>query len=189
MENPVLEKTVATPEKKRSPRGERVLVRRPGAYCAWLAKVTGKNYRLPNEPEWEKAARGTDGRIYPWGNEWHPEWCNIGGETKTDDTLPVGTFPQGASPYGVLGMIGNTWEWTRSLWGPNMRQPTFTYPYDPSDGREDPEAATDVRRVLRGVSFLNEQRTARCAARYRYSPGNFFPSVGFRVAVSPLPGS
>ncbi len=103
--------------------------------------------------------------------------------------MPVGTFPQGASPYGVLGMIGNTWEWTRSLWGPNMRQPTFTYPYDPSDGREDPEAATDVRRVLRGVSFLNEQRTARCAARYRYSPGNFFPSVGFRVAVSPLPGS
>ncbi len=154
------------------------------AYCRWLSEITGKPYHLPSEPEWEKAARGTDGRIYPWGDVWEAERCNISAEQEKDDTVPVGAFPQGASPYGLLDMIGNIWEWTRSLWGRDMRSPQFKYPYNPSDGREDLEAKTDMRRVLRGVSFFNEQKAARCAARYRYSPGNFYPSVGFRVVIS-----
>jgi formylglycine-generating enzyme required for sulfatase activity len=84
-------------------------------------------------------------------------------------------------------MVGNVWEWTRSLWGQNLRAPQFLYPYDANDGREDPSAPTDMRRILRGVSFLNDRTTARCASRYRYSPGNFFPTVGFRVALAPAP--
>jgi formylglycine-generating enzyme required for sulfatase activity len=158
------------------------------AYCGWLSDVTGLAYRLPNEPEWEKAARGSDGRIYPWGNAWDPERCNSAEGNDTEDTTPVGAYPLGASPYGLQDMIGNVWEWTRSLWGRNLRAPTFKYPYDSTDGRENLAATSSVRRVLRGVSFYNDRHTARCAARYRYSPDNWFKSVGFRVVISPMSG-
>jgi formylglycine-generating enzyme required for sulfatase activity len=156
-------------------------------YCKWLSEATGKPYRLPNEPEWEKAARGTDGRLYPWGNDWDTGRCNTFDENGKEATTPVGAYPEGASPYGALDMIGNVWEWTSSLWGSSLRKPAFTYPYDPHDGRENPEAASDVRRVLRGVSFFNERDAARCAARYRYSPRNRYVSVGFRVLLDLSP--
>ena len=159
------------------------------AYCDWLSDATGRPYRLPNEPEWEKGARGTAGRIYPWGNEWQPNRCNVSDGEAIEDTLRVGSFPLGASPYGLLDMVGNIWEWTLSLWGPNMRAPKFTYPYDPDDGRENVNAPTDVRRVLRGVSYFNDRTAARCTARYRYSPANFYPSVGFRVALGVMDGT
>jgi formylglycine-generating enzyme required for sulfatase activity len=155
------------------------------AYCRWLAEVTGKPYHLPNEPEWEKAARGTDGRIHPWGNVWEPRRCNIGEELGKECTTPVDAYPEGASPYGLLDAIGNVWEWTRSLWGRSLAEPEFKYPYDPADGRENLRAADDVRRVLRGVSFFNDRASARCASRYRYSPANRYVSVGFRVAIAP----
>ena len=124
------------------------------AFCKWLNQETGKPYRLPSEAEWEKAARRTDGRIYPWGDQWDASRCNAweGGKR---DTAPVGAYPRGASPYGVLDMAGNVWEWTSSLYKP--------YPYDPRDGREDPEA--DGRRVLRGGSFYSDQGLVRCAFR------------------------
>lgn len=157
------------------------------AYCEWLSEVTGRSYRLPSEAEWEKAARGSGGRIYPWGDEWHAERCNISDGSEKKHTTPVDAFPQGASPYGLLDMVGNVWEWTRSLWGVNLSRPEFKYPYDPADGRENMMAGTAVRRVLRGVSFFNHRQVARCASRYRYSPRNRYVSVGFRVAISPLP--
>jgi len=92
------------------------------AYCAWLAQKTGQPYRLPTEIEWEKAARGMDGRQYPWGNEWNPKACNwnddTNGDLKPDGKIDgwmfvsgVGDFPEGASPYGCLGMAGNVREW------------------------------------------------------------------------------
>jgi formylglycine-generating enzyme required for sulfatase activity len=85
------------------------------AYCNWLAEVTDRPYRLPSEAEWEKGARGNDGRIYPWGNQWDAERCNSddGGQ---GDTTSVGIYPHGASPYGLLDMAGNVWEWTRSVY-------------------------------------------------------------------------
>jgi formylglycine-generating enzyme required for sulfatase activity len=146
-------------------------------YCRWLAEITGKPYRLPNEAEWEKGARGTDGRIYPWGNRWDAERCNTRESSKPGDTTPVGAYPEGASPYGVLDMAGNIWEWTNSLWKP--------YPYRSDDGREDP--STWGRRVIRGGSWNYYRRGARCASRYRYSPGPRYYHRGFRVAASPSP--
>lgn len=98
------------------------------AYCRWLAEITGKLYYLPSEAEWEKGARGTDGRIYPWANEWDDNCCNAG-KSGPGDTSPVGSYPNGASPYGLLDMAGNVWEWTRSLWGEKRGEPEYKYPY------------------------------------------------------------
>jgi formylglycine-generating enzyme required for sulfatase activity len=144
------------------------------AYCNWLSEVTGRPYRLPSEAEWEKGARGTDGRIYPWGNQWDAERCNSF-EGDKGDTTPVGAYPEGASPYGLLDMAGNVWEWTRSV--------DKSYPYDPDDGRENLEAKG--LRVLRGGAFVNDSGYVRCASRYRSSPDGRSRSRGFRVVVSP----
>ena len=152
------------------------------AYCNWLAEVTGKPYLLPSEAEWEKGARGSDGRIYPWGNQWDAERCNAG-RGREGDTTPVGAYPEGASPYGLLDMAGNVWEWTRSLWGEGLK-PSFKYPYDPADGREDLDAPDSVLRVLRGGAFLYDVGFVRCACRFRDSPGYFNRSYGFRLSSS-----
>jgi formylglycine-generating enzyme required for sulfatase activity len=147
------------------------------AYCKWLAEATGRPYRLPGGAEWEKAARGTEGRIYPWGNEWDAGRCNTR-ESGRGGTTPVGSYPQGqgASPYGVLDMAGNVWEWTCSKYK--------GYPYAPADGREDGRAGADVLRVMRGGSWFDQASYARCAARRRGLPDGLWSSMGFRVCVS-----
>jgi len=158
------------------------------AYCRWLSEKAGIPLALPSEAEWEKAARGTDGRIYPWGDEPPDEGrCNFGNNVK--ETTPVGRYsPQGDSPYGCVEMAGNVWEWTRSLWGEDLRKPDFKYPYDPEDGRENLETGRDVRRVLRGGAFLDEDRRVRCAARLRLDPNRRYGDFGFRVVAARAPG-
>jgi formylglycine-generating enzyme required for sulfatase activity len=155
------------------------------AYCSWLAEATGRPYRLPSEAEWEKGARGTDGRIYPWGNVWDKDKCNTS-EGNRGSTTPVGAYPQGASPYGLLDMSGNVWEWTSSLWGTDFFNSDFKYPYDPKDGRENLQASDKIRRVLRGGAFLSSQKYARCASRNHYNPISRFRYDGFRVAAAPF---
>jgi formylglycine-generating enzyme required for sulfatase activity len=145
------------------------------AYCGWLVEIVGRPYRLPSEAEWEKAARGADGRIYPWGNEWDAQRCNTEEGNKEETTL-VGSYPQGASPYGLLDMAGNVWEWTLSLYRP--------YPYRSSDGREDPRA--EGTRVLRGGSWFHRRRYARVSHRNLNIPINLSGDVGFRVVVAPV---
>jgi formylglycine-generating enzyme required for sulfatase activity len=146
------------------------------AYCRWLSGKTGLAVRLPSEAEWEKAARGTDGWIYPWGDE-RPtdDLCNFGDGKR--GTTPVGRYsPQGDSPYGCADMAGNVWEWTQSLHD--------SYPYDSVDGREDLEA--DGPRVLRGGAFDLSTWDGRCAYRYGSYPYLRFRNYGVRVVVSPF---
>jgi formylglycine-generating enzyme required for sulfatase activity len=97
----------------------------------------------------------------------------------------VGAFPGGASPYGALDLSGNVWEWTRSLWGEDYRKPDYTYPYDPSDGREDESAGREVARVLRGGAYYVSAAAVRCGRRYGDYPRFRLVDIGFRVVVSP----
>jgi formylglycine-generating enzyme required for sulfatase activity len=143
------------------------------AFCAWLSEATSRSFRLPTEAEWEKTARGTNGRTYPWGDRW-PEagLCNY--EMLVGHTTRVGTYPGNVSPYGALDLAGNVGEWTSSLYRP--------YPYRADDGREDP-AAEGVR-VVRGGAFSLTRWNARCACRLRYAPDRKSGHDGFRVVVS-----
>jgi formylglycine-generating enzyme required for sulfatase activity len=143
-------------------------------YCAWLTEITGHVNRLPTEAEWEKAARGTDGRLFPWGDEWDATRCNTV-ESGREATVPVGSHASGASPYGVLDMAGNVWEWTSSA--------RADYPYDAADGREGADESNCGRRVVRGGSFLLDQKYARCAIRYGSDPERRPWMYGFRIVV------
>lgn len=155
------------------------------AYCSWLSQVTSKKISIPSEAQWEKAARGShDKRHYPWGNEMTPDKCNYK-DLLLQGTTPVGIFPSGASPYGCLDMAGNVWEWTRSLWGANLEQPDFNYPYDPLDGRENSEASDTVLRVVRGGGFRSSIEVVGCTHRDRPQPNHPNYGLGFRVICFP----
>jgi formylglycine-generating enzyme required for sulfatase activity len=162
------------------------------AYCQWLtdklrkwkgtpeviARLLGEGWTvvLPSEAEWEKGARGTEGRIHPWGDEPDPNRANYG-DTAINATSAVGSFPGGASPYGVQDLAGNIWERTRSRF--------VDYPYLPTVKREALDAGDEVLRVLRGGSFFSSGYSVRCAYRGRFNP--YFRSLnfGFRVVLSP----
>jgi iron(II)-dependent oxidoreductase len=163
------------------------------AFCDWLNQTygaelpAGYTFRLPTEAEWEKAARGEFGFEWPWGNDFDPTKCNSE-EGKKGDTTPVGAYsPRGDSPYGCADMVGNVWEWTRSLWGADISKPEYRYPYNANDGRENLQAPDNILRVLRGGSFYSYRRYARCTFRLGDDPRDWYERYGFRVGVlSPI---
>jgi formylglycine-generating enzyme required for sulfatase activity len=144
------------------------------AYCRWLSDVTGALYYLPTECQWEKAARGTDGYLFPWGDYFKEAFCNTR-QLQIDHTLPVGSFePFGNSPFGVVDMVGNVSEWTASRFSP--------YPYVHQGDSEDPEGIG--LRTTRGGSWFSPTIRARCAARGMNDPWFSDHDLGFRVAKS-----
>ncbi|MBN1993583.1 MAG: SUMF1/EgtB/PvdO family nonheme iron enzyme [Anaerolineae bacterium] len=145
------------------------------AYCTWLAETTGKPYRLPTEAEWERAARGTDGHRYPWGDEWQENRANTK-EAGLGITTPVGQYsPDGDSPAGCADMAGNVWEWTAS-----------DFKAYPGSHYQDEDYGKRLK-VLRGGSCNNDKAAARTASRFRLNFRIWNWSIGFRVAVGVAP--
>lgn len=154
-------------------------------FCLWSAQTTGLPLRLPTETEWEKAARGTDARLFPWGNAWDRARCNYAHGGRPAVSTAVYQFsPLGDSVYGVADMVGNVHEWCASLFGP--------YPYDPADGREQLMAALESlkppsgpaaadRLVIRGGSRRLGKQNSRCACRSWATPSHRSDDTGFRL--------
>jgi formylglycine-generating enzyme required for sulfatase activity len=161
------------------------------AYCEWLNLQTsadlpeGYQFRLPGEAEWEKAARGPDGRLWPWGNHFEPAFCNSN-EGGPDAVIAVGAHaPQSDSFYGVSDMCGNIWEWTTTLWGNERYVRAFVYPYRLGDGRDNQQEDDSYYRIIRGGSFKDNRHSLRSACRDLDPPFFSLNNLGMRVIIAP----
>ena len=149
------------------------------AYSDWLSEKTGLKFKLPTEAQWEKAARGPGGLIYPWGNVYNMYNCNSkDGELKK--TSPVGTYARGKSPYGCMDMAGNVWEWCAEWYDKDY------YKISPAKNRQGPVSGDKPdKRVMRGGSWDRESIELRCAKRGNGNPRSNFDHVGFRLVCVP----
>lgn len=146
------------------------------AYCQWLSDLTGRLYRLPTEAQWEKAARGTDGRRYPWGDRWRRGRCNSR-ELYNEGTTEVGAFsPAGDSVYGCADMAGGVLEWVADWYRDDYyeRSSVTRDPYGPASG---------AVKTLRGGSWTTDRWGVRCASRYNGNRKSASSEAGFRCAI------
>jgi iron(II)-dependent oxidoreductase len=147
------------------------------AFCNWLSEKTQKNYRLPTEAEWEKAARGADARIFPWGNA-EPDIQKANFMEQYGKTISVKKLPAGASFFGVMHMAGNVWEWC-SDWYDETYYKKFSGRYNPTGSLK------GYLKVVRGGSWMDNAFYLRCASRYQYSPEIKRNNIGFRIVRIP----
>ena len=150
-------------------------------FCSWLSGLHGVGFRLPTEAEWEKTARGTDNRVYPWGNE-SPTEKQANFKYNTGMSMSVRAHPGGASPYGVEDLAGNAFEWVWDFYQKNYYSIGSTdniNPLGPADG---------TSRVVKGGSWEGDSRQIRISYRDSADPTGKFADIGFRCAVNSLKG-
>jgi hypothetical protein len=141
------------------------------AFCQWLSDKTGSKVTLPTEYQWQRAAQGDDGRRFPWGNKFEKAYCNTS-EAGLKSTTPVNKYPEGSSPYGVVDLAGNTWEWCLTK-GP--ADPVTT---------SAPAPSTKPKYIVRGGSFLGGQDRARNSFYFKLDPMYRYFTIGFRVVTT-----
>src|SRR5262249_26211031 len=137
------------------------------AFCNWLSDRTGMKITLPTEQQWQRAAQGDDGRQYPWGNRFDRMLCNCA-ESKIRRTTSVSRFIKGASPFGVMDMSGNVWEWCLTQRQANKKL---------AEGEQ-------AERLIRGGSYPSPFRRIRNAHRLSLKPNARYSSIGFRVVAA-----
>ncbi len=145
------------------------------AFCNWFSQESGHIISLPTEAEWEKAARGTDGRTYPWGQGIDSTRANYWGKEKGKETTPVDAHPAGISPYGALDMAGNIWEWINDWYDADY------YAKSPAENPTGPQDTGS--KVVRGGSWHYVENYIRTAYRDEYLPGNRSYNMGFRCRI------
>ncbi len=144
-------------------------------FCKWLSDKTGKTVKLPTEAQWEKAARGTDQRIYPWGNSFIANWGHYDPSNIVLGTMPVGSFPSGVSPYGVNDMAGNVSEWCSDWYGDSY------YANSPRENPQGPDSGTS--KIEKGGNWRIPFKYLQSAQRRALRPSDQFYYLGFRVVT------